>query len=71
MVDKAFTKLYAGNTTVLEIAIVNNTMQYTWDDEWKTWGQFQNDQDVLDTIANVELLLTNSTKGKSKGKNGR
>ena len=52
--DKACTKLFAGNTTVLEITIVNNIMQYTWDDEWKTWAELQNDQDVKKTFADAE-----------------
>ena len=70
-IDKGYTKLYAGNTTVLQIATVNDKMQFTWDEEWTTWTEFQNDQDVIDTIAKAELLLNSSVKGKSKGKNGR
>ena len=56
---------------MLEITIVNNIMQYTWDNEWKAWAEFQNDQDVKKTIADAEQLLTDSSKTKSKDKHGR
>ena len=45
-VDKAYTTLSAGNTTILTIAMKDGKMQYTWDEEWRTWDVFQQHDDV-------------------------
>ena len=70
-VDNNYTTLRAGSTTVLSIAVKDNKMEYTWDNEWKTWDVFQQSNDVQKIFSDAELVLTNSSKGQSKGKNGR
>ena len=68
--DKDYIQLYAGDIKILQNSIENNKMQYVWDEEWVSWGIFQNDDDVKKMFVQSEKLLDDSGKGKSKGKNG-
>ena len=70
-VNRDYTELYVGVTTVLKITMRDNKMEYEWDNEWKGWTDFLDDADVKETFTKAETILTNPAKSKSKGKNGR
>ena len=70
-VDNQYTKLTVGSTTVLTIALQDNKMSYAWDEEWKTWDIFQQHDSTKKIFLDAENILNGSSKGLSKGKNGR
>ena len=46
-------------------------MSYAWDEEWNTWDIFQQHDGTKKIFLDAENILNGSTKGLSKGKNGR